>query len=194
MSVSNAARAAASLREFMRGALRRAAEQGRLGRLAQAWHMSTVTEARSNPLAEIDWDYVEFYVGIANQAAHYYMSAFGFDQIAYAGPETGVKDRVSYLLEQNKLRFLLTASLVPDDEIARHVALHGDGIKDVAIVVEDARAAFDTAIAGGARAVQAPAESRDENGCVVQAKIATYGDTVHSFVERRGYRGTFMPG
>jgi 4-hydroxyphenylpyruvate dioxygenase len=156
--------------------------------------MSTVTESRSNPLAEIDWDYVEFYVGNAKQAAHYYMSAFGFDQIAYAGPETGIRDRVSYLLEQNKLRFLLTASLLPADEIARHVALHGDGIKDIAIVVEDARAAFETAIAGGARAVQEPAEARDENGRIVRAKIATYGDTVHSFVERRDYRGTFMPG
>ena len=156
--------------------------------------MSTVTESRSNPLAEIDWDYVEFYVGNAKQAAHYYMSAFGFEQVAYAGPETGVKNRVSYLLEQNKLRFLLTASLLPDDEIAGHVALHGDGIKDIAIVVEDARAAFETAIAGGARAIQEPAELRDHSGRIVQAKIATYGDTVHSFVERQDYRGTFMPG
>ena len=84
--------------------------------------MSTAPRRAAIPLAQIDWDYVEFYVGNAKQAAHYYMSAFGFDQIAYAGPETGVKDRVSYLLEQNKLRFVLTASLVPDDEIARHVA------------------------------------------------------------------------
>src|ERR1700751_3692992 len=89
--------------------------------------MSTTTKA--NPLARIDWDYIEFYVGNAKQAAHYYMSAFGFDQLAYAGPETGVKNRASYLLEQNKLRFVLTSSLLPDDEIARHVALHGDGIK-----------------------------------------------------------------
>ena len=111
--------------------------------------MSTATEARSNPLAQIDWDYVEFYVGNAKQAAHYYMSAFGFDQVAYAGPETGVPDRVSYLLEQNKLRFVLTASLLPDDEIARHVALHGDGIKDIAILVQDARAAFEMAVRGG---------------------------------------------
>jgi 4-hydroxyphenylpyruvate dioxygenase len=122
------------------------------------------------------------------------MSAFGLDQIAYAGPETGVKDRASYLLEQNKLRFVLTASLLPDDEVARHVALHGDGIKDVAIVVEDARAAFQTAIAGGARGIQAPAELHDANGTIVQAKIATYGDTIHSFVERRNYKGLFMPG
>jgi 4-hydroxyphenylpyruvate dioxygenase len=156
--------------------------------------MSTATESRANPLAQIDWDYVEFYVGNAKQAAHYYMSAFGFDQIAYAGPETGIKDRVSYLLEQNGLRFLLTASLVPDDAIARHVMLHGDGIKDVAILVEDASAAFDAAIKGGAVAVRPPAVLEDGHGRVVQATIATYGDTVHSFVQRDGYRGIFMPG
>lgn len=158
--------------------------------------MSTATESesRANPLAQIDWDYVEFYVGNAKQAAHYYMSAFGFDQVAYAGPETGVKDRVSYLLEQNGLRFLLTASLVPDDEIARHVMLHGDGIKDVAILVEDAAAAFETAIKGGAQPVAPPSVLEDSHGRVVQAKIATYGDTVHSFVQRDGYRGIFMPG
>ncbi|MGA8839245.1 MAG: VOC family protein, partial [Candidatus Aquilonibacter sp.] len=86
--------------------------------------MNTSIEARSNPLARIDWDYVEFYVGNAKQAAHYYMSAFGFDQVAYAGPETGIKDRCSYVLEQNNLRFVITASLLPDDAIARHVALH----------------------------------------------------------------------
>jgi 4-hydroxyphenylpyruvate dioxygenase len=139
-------------------------------------------------------DYIEFYVGNAKQAAHYYMSAFGFDQLAYAGPETGVKDRVSYLLEQNGLRFLLTASLLPDDAIARHVALHGDGIKDVAIVVGDAHAAHAQAVAGGARSISEPAEYSDENGTILRSAIATYGDTVHSFVQRDGYRGTFMPG
>jgi 4-hydroxyphenylpyruvate dioxygenase len=156
--------------------------------------MSTLTESRSNPLAQIDWDYLEFYVGNAKQAAHFYMSAFGFDQVAYAGPETGVRDRVSYLLEQNKLRFVLTASLAPDDEIANHVMLHGDGIKDVAIAVQDTRAAFAAAVAAGATPVLTPAVREDENGQVVQAKIATYGDTVHSFVQRDDYRGIFMPG
>jgi 4-hydroxyphenylpyruvate dioxygenase len=156
--------------------------------------MSTSTEAEANPLAQIDWDYVEFYVGNAKQAAHYYMSAFGFEQVAYSGPETGVKNRVSYLLEQNKLRFLLTASLLPDDEIARHVALHGDGVKDVAILVQDARAAYDAAVRGGARTVLEPTVSQDASGRVVKATIATYGDTVHTFVQRDGYRGTFMPG
>jgi 4-hydroxyphenylpyruvate dioxygenase len=156
--------------------------------------MSTSTEASANPLAQIDWDYVEFYVGNAKQAAHYYMSAFGFDQIAYAGPETGVRDRVSYLLEQNKLRFLLTASLLPDDEIARHVARHGDGVKDVAILVEDARAAHEAAARGGAKTVLGPTVLEDGSGRIVKATIATYGDTVHSFVQRDAYRGAFMPG
>jgi 4-hydroxyphenylpyruvate dioxygenase len=156
--------------------------------------MSTSTQPRSNPLARIDWDYVEFYVGNAKQAAHYYMSAFGFDQVAYAGPETGIKNRCSYVLVQNNLRFVITASLQPDDEIARHVALHGDGVKDIAIVVDDARAAYAQAIEGGARSIAAPAEMRDEHGTIVRATIATYGDTVHTFVQRDGYQGIFMPG
>jgi 4-hydroxyphenylpyruvate dioxygenase len=156
--------------------------------------MSTATEARSNPLAQIDWDHVEFYVGNAKQAAHYYMSAFGFHQLAYAGPETGVRNRVSYLLEQNKLRFVLTASLAPDDEIARHVMLHGDGIKDIAILVEDAGAAFEMAVRGGARVVLEPTVLEDASGRIVKATIATYGDTVHSFIQRDAYRGIFAPG
>ncbi len=156
--------------------------------------MSTTTEPQSNPLAQIDWDYVEFYVGNAKQAAHYYMSAFGFEQLAYAGPETGIRDRVSYLLEQNKLRFVLTASLVPDGEIARHVNLHGDGVKDIAILVEDARAAYEMALRGGARSVLEPTVLEDATGRVVKATIATYGDTVHSFVQRDGYAGVFLPG
>jgi 4-hydroxyphenylpyruvate dioxygenase len=156
--------------------------------------MSTATEARSNPLAQIDWDHVEFYVGNAKQAAHYYMSAFGFDQIAYAGPETGVRNRVSYLLEQNKLRFVLTASLVPDDPIARHVTLHGDGVKDIAILVENAQAAFEMAVRGGASVVLEPTMLEDTYGRLVKATIATYGDTVHSFIQRDGYAGIFAPG
>jgi 4-hydroxyphenylpyruvate dioxygenase len=156
--------------------------------------MSTAPELRTNPLARIDWDYLEFYVGNAKQAAHFYMSAFGFEQVAYAGPETGMKDRASYLLEQNRLRFVLTSSLRPDDEIARHVALHGDGVKDVAIVVENCQAAFDAAVAGGARVVAPPTSAKDGDGELLKATIATYGDTVHSFIERRNYSGVFMPG
>lgn len=153
-----------------------------------------MTSPRSNPLANIDWDYVEFYVGNAKQAAHYYCSAFGFEQLAYAGPETGVRDRASYAIVQNKLRFVLTCSLLPDDEIARHVALHGDGIKDIAILVADARAAYDMALAGGARSIAAPYDVSDEHGRIVKATIATYGDTVHTFVQRDGYGGVFGPG
>lgn len=155
--------------------------------------MSALTSPKTHPLAKIDWDYVEFYVGNAKQAAHYYCSAFGFEQIAYAGPETGLRHRASYLLAQNNLRFVLTSSLRADDEIARHVALHGDGAKDIAILVDDCRAAFDAAIAGGAKAVSEPVEFNDADGRIVKATIATYGDTVHSFVERKGYHGVFMP-
>lgn len=153
-----------------------------------------MTESRSNPLARIDWDYVEFYVGNAKQAAHYYMSAFGFDQVAYSGPETGIKNRVSYVLVQNNLRFVITSSLLPDDDIAKHVALHGDGVKDIAILVDDAQAAYERAMAGGATSISAPHEVKDEHGRIVRATIATYGDTVHSFVQRDGYAGAFMPG
>ena len=153
-----------------------------------------MTSAQANPLAQIDWDYIEFYVGNAKQAAHYYCSAFGFDQIAYAGPETGVKDRASYVLVQNKLRFVLTSSLRAGDEITRHVAAHGDGVKDIAIVVRDAKAAFDAAIAGGAKAILPPTEYRDAGGRVIKATIASYGETVHSFIQRDGYTGAFLPG
>ncbi len=156
--------------------------------------MSTMTSPQVNPLAKIDWDYVEFYVGNAKQAAYFYCAAFGFDQVAYAGPETGVKDRASYVLVQNKLRFVITSSLKPDDEITRHVAAHGDGVKDIAILVQDAKAAFDFAIAGGATAVLPPTEFKDEHGRIIKATIRSYGDTVHSFIQRDGYGGVFMPG
>src|SRR5487761_2687072 len=117
--------------------------------------MTTAATPAPTALTTIDWDYVEFYVGNAKQAAHFYCTAFGFDQIAYAGPETGVAGRVSYLVEQNKLRFLITASLLPDDDIARHVALHGDGVKDIAILVDDAKAAWEQATRAGAQSVRA---------------------------------------
>jgi 4-hydroxyphenylpyruvate dioxygenase len=122
------------------------------------------------------------------------MSAFGFDQLAYAGPETGVRDRVSYLLGQNKLRFVLTASLVPDDAIAQHVVQHGDGVKDIAILVEDAKAAFEMAVRGGARVLLEPTVIEDASGRLIKATIATYGETVHSFIQRDGYSGVFAPG
>ncbi len=156
--------------------------------------MSTATQTHPHPLAHIDWDHVEFYVGNAKQAAHYYMSAFGFEAIAYAGPETGVKDRASYVLAQNDLRFVLTSSLRPDDAIADSVRLHGDGVHDVAILVNDVRAAWEAARDGGAVSLLEPTVFEDASGKLVRATIKTYGDTVHSFVQRDGYRGIFAPG
>lgn len=139
-------------------------------------------------------DYVEFYVGNAKQAAHYYKTAFGFQSVAYAGPETGVKDRVSYLLVQHKLRFVLTTSLLPDTEIARHVAKHGDGVKVLALWVDDARSAYEETVKRGATPYLEPVTEKDEFGEVVRSGIRTYGDTVHLFIERKNYKGLFMPG
>lgn len=139
-------------------------------------------------------DYVEFYVGNAKQAAVYYKTAFGFQSVAYAGPETGVKDRVSYVLEQNKLRFVLTTSLLPDTDIARHVAKHGDGVKVLALWVDDARSAYEETVKRGATPYLEPVVEKDEFGEVVRSGIQTYGDTVHVFVERKNYKGLFMPG
>ena len=156
--------------------------------------MTTMSTPQAGPLSSIDWDYVEFYTGNAKQAAYYYCNAFGFEQVAYAGPETGLKDRASYVLVQNNLRFVLTSTLRGGDEISRHVAAHGDGVKDIAITVKDARAAYEAAIARGAKSVREPQESSDNTGRIVKATIATYGDTVHTFVQRDGYRGVFMPG
>ncbi|NLR80752.1 4-hydroxyphenylpyruvate dioxygenase [Chitinophaga eiseniae] len=139
-------------------------------------------------------DYVEFYVGNAKQAAHYYKTAFGFQSVAYAGPETGVRDRVSYVLVQNKLRFVLTTSLLPDTDIARHVAKHGDGVKVLALWVDDARAAFEETVKRGGTPYLEPVVEKDEFGEVVRSGIRTYGDTVHVFVERKNYKGLFLPG
>jgi 4-hydroxyphenylpyruvate dioxygenase len=149
---------------------------------------------QTRALARLDWDHLHFYVGNAKQAAHYYATAFGFRVAAYSGPETGVPGRASYVLEQNELRFVLTSSLRPNDAIAAHVARHGDGIADIALRVADARAAFEAAIAAGARPVREPETLTDAQGSVVFATIATYGDTVHTFVERDGYGGSFAPG
>ncbi len=139
-------------------------------------------------------DYVEFYVGNAKQASHYYQAAFGFQVVAYRGPETGVRDRVTYLLQQNKIRLLLTSPLGPYGPIAEHVRRHGDGVRDLALWVDDARDAHRKALERGAKSVQEPAVLKDEQGEVIVAAIAIYGDTIHSLVERRNYRGLFMPG
>jgi 4-hydroxyphenylpyruvate dioxygenase len=139
-------------------------------------------------------DYVEFYCGNAKQASHYYRAAFGFQLVGYRGPETGVRDRVSYLLVQDKVRFILTTALSPDSPIALHQLQHGDGVKDLALWVDDCRQSFAYAMAHGAIAVGEPTVERDKDGEVVLAAIRTYGDTIHSLVERRNYRGLFLPG
>jgi 4-hydroxyphenylpyruvate dioxygenase len=144
-------------------------------------------------------DYIEFFVGNARQASHYYRAAFGFQLVGYRGPETGTRDRASYLLQQNKIRFVLTTALRPDlsEEaayIAEHVARHGDGVRDLALWVDDARDAFEKAVERGATPVHEPRVLRDAHGEVVIAAIRTYGDTIHSLVERRSYSGLFMPG
>jgi 4-hydroxyphenylpyruvate dioxygenase len=139
-------------------------------------------------------DYVEFYVGNARQAAHFYRTAFGFRLAAYRGPETGVRDRASYVLVQNKIRFVLTTPLEPEHPVSDFVRLHGDGVRDIALWVDDAESAWRETTARGARSIQEPTTLADEQGEARIASIALYGDTIHSFVERRNYRGTFLPG
>lgn len=141
-----------------------------------------------------NFDHLEFYVGNAKQAAYYYSHAWGFTPIAYAGLETGVRDRSSYVLEQGNVRLLLTSPLGPEGEIAEHVKLHGDGVKVVALRVEDAARAYREATSRGARGVAEPLTLRDASGTVKLSSIAIYGDTIHTFVERRDYNGTFLPG
>jgi 4-hydroxyphenylpyruvate dioxygenase len=139
-------------------------------------------------------DFIEFFVGNAKQAAQYYRSAFGYQLVAYRGPETGTRDRASYLLTQNKVRLVLTSALAPDHPIAEHVNRHGDGVRDIALWVDDAREAFSLAVERGAKPAAEPQVLRDDDGEVVLAGIHTYGDTIHSLVERRNYRGAFLPG
>jgi len=139
-------------------------------------------------------DYVEFYVGNARQAAHYYRSAFGFSLSAYRGPETGTRDRASYVVTQNKIRFVLTTPLEPEHPITDHIRLHGDGVRDIALWVDDAESAWRETTQRGARSVREPETLHDEHGEARIASIAAYGDTVHSFVERRNYKGPFLPG
>ena len=139
-------------------------------------------------------DYVEFYVGNAKQSAHYYRSAFGFKLVAYCGPETGVRDRASYVLQQDKIRLVLTTPMQPDHPITEHIKLHGDGVHDIALWVDEAGTAYRETTKRGARGVMEPTTIKDEFGEVRKSGIAIYGDTVHTFVERRNYRGVFMPG
>jgi len=139
-------------------------------------------------------DHVEFYVGNAKQAAYYYAHAFGFSIVAYAGLETGLRDRVSYVLQQGKVRFVLTAPLGAEGPIADHVQRHGDGVRDIALDVEEVDRAYEGTTERGARSIQEPITVTDEHGSIRRAAIATYGDTIHSFVDRSNYRGAFLPG
>ena len=139
-------------------------------------------------------DYVEFYVGNAKQAAHFYKTAFGFQSLAYAGPETGMMDKVSYVIRQNKLTFVLTTPLRIDNPIADHIYKHGDGVKVIALKVDDAKSAFEETTKRGGKAYLQPEGLKDANGEVVLSGIHTYGETVHLFVERKNYTGLFMPG
>ena len=141
-----------------------------------------------------NYDYLEFYVGNARQAAYYFSHAWGFTPIAFSGLETGVRDRSSYVLEQGNVRFVLTSALGPEGEIAEHVKLHGDGVKDIALRVDDAERAYREATTRGARGVLAPTTRKDDDGVVKLASIATYGETIHTFVERHDYKGVFLPG
>ncbi|MDP9405522.1 MAG: 4-hydroxyphenylpyruvate dioxygenase [Actinomycetota bacterium] len=138
--------------------------------------------------------HVEFYVGNAKQAAHYYRTAFGFTPVAYAGPETGVRDRTSWVLAQGDIRFVVTAGLVPDSAVVAHQACHGDGVRDVAFAVPDAEEAYRMALERGATGAREPAVVEDDSGKLVTASIHAYGDTLHTFVDRSNYSGAFAPG
>ena len=139
-------------------------------------------------------DYVEFYVGNAKQAAHFYKTALGFQSLAYAGPETGVKDKVSYVISQNKLTFVLTTPLRTANPIADHIYKHGDGVKFIALKVDDATDAWKQTTNRGGKSYMEPQTLKDEMGTVVMSGIETYGETVHLFIERKNYTGVFMPG
>lgn len=162
--------------------------------------MSTIAKKMDKQEAVLDFlplegtDYVEFYVGNAKQAAHYYMSAFGFQALAYAGPETGLRDRASYAVRQHKLTFVLTTPLHPSNDIADHIYKHGDGVKAISLRVKDAESAWKETTSRGAKSYMKPQRLKDENGEVVIGGIYTYGDTVHLFIERHNYKGAFMPG
>jgi 4-hydroxyphenylpyruvate dioxygenase len=139
-------------------------------------------------------DHVELWVGNAAQAAYFYREAFGFEQVAYAGLETGVRDHVSFVLQQGRIRLVLSGALTPGHEIGEHHARHGDGVKVIALGVPDAEYAYRTAVERGAQGVREPHEESDDHGAVKLATIAAYGDTLHTFVERSGYDGAFLPG
>lgn len=155
---------------------------------------ATSTSPENDFLNLKGYDYIEFYVGNALQAAHFYRTAFGFTHTAYAGLETDVRDRVSYVLEQRNIRLVLTSPLRGDGPIAAHIARHGDGVKDIAFRVGNSAKAFEETVKRGARPVMEPTVYEDKTGRIVKSAIGVYGDTIHSFIERHEYEGTFLPG
>jgi 4-hydroxyphenylpyruvate dioxygenase len=156
--------------------------------------LEKIFEGAQDFLPLLGTDYVEFYVGNAKQAAHFYKTAFGFQSLAYAGLETGVRDRASYVLKQDKIRLVLTTPLNADSPINDHLRKHGDGVKVAALWVEDARSAFEETTKRGAKPFMEPTVEKDEFGETVRSGIYTYGETVHIFVERKNYNGIFLPG
>ena len=155
--------------------------------------LEKIFEGAQDFLPLMGTDYVEFYVGNAKQAAHFYKTAFGFQSLAYSGLETGSRDKVSYVLKQDKIRLVLTTALNSESPIGEHVKKHGDGVKIIALWVEDARKAFEETTSRGAKVYMEPVVETDEFGEVVRAGIYTYGETVHLFVERKNYTGVFLP-
>jgi len=156
--------------------------------------LEKIFEGAQDFLPLLGTDYVEFYVGNAKQAAHYYKTAFGYQSHAYAGLETGLKDRASYVLKQDKIRLVFTTALTSNSAIGEHVKKHGDGVKVIALWVEDARKSFEETTKRGAKPFMEPVVEKDEHGEVVRSGIYTYGETVHIFVERKNYKGAFLPG
>ena len=156
--------------------------------------LEKIFEGAQDFLPLLGTDYVEFYVGNAKQAAHYYKTAFGYQSYAYKGLETGSKESTSYVLKQDKIRLVLTTALNSNSAIGEHVKKHGDGVKVIALWVEDARKAFEETTKRGAKPFMEPVVEKDEHGEVVRSGIYTYGETVHLFVERKNYKGIFLPG
>ena len=153
-----------------------------------------VEEEFDDHLGLQDVDYIEHYVGNAKQACHFYQTVFGFELKAYSGLETGNRDRVSYLLQQGNIRFLVTSSLNSRSPIAKHIAQHGDGVHDIAMHVEDVDRAYKETVKRGAKGMEKPHDLEDEHGTIRKAAIATYGDTIHTLINRSNYEGIFMPG
>ncbi|HEX9197731.1 MAG TPA: VOC family protein, partial [Candidatus Bathyarchaeia archaeon] len=149
---------------------------------------------KADPLPIEGIDYVEVYVGNAKQASYFYQKGFGFAPVAYSGPETGVKDKTSYLMQQGDIRLLLTSALVPDHPIARFVLTHGDGVADIALRVKDVEWTYKEAVKRGAKGIRDPTILKDDTGYLKGSAISAYGDTVHTFIERDQYRGVFAPG